>query len=114
MKRAGVFASIVALLVVALPIGAEAVHGPSAQAKKKCRIVIRKVHGKKRKVRVCHTVKKPPALKNVSLNLDTSRSASLAMTVASGGAVSTTASNGMKMTLSVPAGALTADTTVQI
>lgn len=33
---------------------------PAFVAKKRCKIVIKKIHGRKRKVRVCHTVKPPP------------------------------------------------------
>jgi hypothetical protein len=105
MKQVWVSASVAALLVMGLPAGAEAVHTPSVQAKK-CATVTKIVHGQKHKVSVCLT--------NVSLKLATSRSKSAAMTVASGGTVTATASNGTKLTLNVPKNALTENATVTI
>jgi pimeloyl-ACP methyl ester carboxylesterase len=54
---------VLALIAVALPsLGAAS--GPASPTKKKCKIVTRVVHGKRKKVRVCHKVKphkpKPP------------------------------------------------------
>jgi hypothetical protein len=91
---------------------------PSTQARdtvatKKCKVVVKKVRGKMRKVRVCKKVK-PPALKKVSLKLDTSRRGSAALTVTAGGKVSATTAKGLKLTLSVPKDALAADTTVRL
>jgi len=90
--------------------------GPSAQGKKRCKIVKKKVHGKVRKVRVCHTVKpKPkPTVKSVSITLETSNAAVKPIAAADGGTITVTAGAGTKLTLTIPKDALLADTTVTI
>jgi YVTN family beta-propeller protein len=52
-----VLASLAAGLSLTAPGGAA---GPAVAAKKKCEWVTKVVHGHKRRVRVCHTVKPPP------------------------------------------------------
>lgn len=47
----------IAVLQASVPSTAPA--SSSATGKKRCKIVVRKVHGKKKRVRVCHTVKPP-------------------------------------------------------
>jgi hypothetical protein len=84
----------------------------SQPAKKKCRIVVRVVHGRKRQVKVC-TKPKPPAVKNVTLKLDTAHSATGAVP-ADGGAISATTASGTKLTLTVPKDAVPADTLVTL
>jgi hypothetical protein len=86
-----------------------------ADTKKKCKIVIKIVHGKKRKVRVCHTVKpKPkPTVKNVALSLDAGRAATQTIG-AEGGSVTASAANGTTYTLALPADALVGPTEVQV
>src|SRR5579864_4214754 len=59
-----VCAIVLALLLAALPghpSGAAAGSGlPALPDKKVCKTVTKKVHGKKKRVRVCHTVKPKP------------------------------------------------------
>ncbi len=86
---------------------------PAAAAKKKCKVVVKQIHGHKRKVRVCPKPK-PKPVKNVSLTLDSSRSVSRPITAAEGGTVTATSAAGAKLTLTVPKDALVADTTVRL
>jgi hypothetical protein len=83
---------------------------PSADSKKRCKIVKKKVHGKVRKVRVCTTVK--PTIKNVSVKLETDRSVSKPIAAADGGTLTATSSSGAKLTLTIPKDALVAGKTV--
>lgn len=109
-RRATALASVAAICLWGAAVGSQA-HDTAVTGK--CRVVVKKVHGKKRRVRVC-TNAKPPALKRVSLKLAPSQRASAALTVAAGGSVTATATNGLKLTLTVPATALPADTTVTL
>lgn len=85
---------------------------PAAAAKKKCKIVKNRVHGKIRKVRVCTKPKPKPTVKSVSLKLDTGNAVSKPIAAANGGTITATAASGTKLTLTVPKDALLADTTV--
>lgn len=89
-----------------------AASGPSAGAKKRCKIVKKRVHGKIRKVRVC--TKPAQTVKSVSLKLDTAHSVSLAIKAADGGTISATAAGGAKLTLTIPKDALLTDKTVTL
>jgi hypothetical protein len=85
---------------------------PLAVAKKKCKIVKKKVHGRVRKVRVCKKVKpKPtptPSLPaSVSVTLDSAHAATASIGAADGGTLSAGGA-----TLTVPAGAVAGATTV--
>jgi len=51
-------AAAIAVLQASVPSAAPA--RPSVSAKKRCRVVLKRVHGKKRRVRVCHKVKPKP------------------------------------------------------
>jgi virginiamycin B lyase len=56
-------AAVAAALLVGGAVGAASAvpaKTPAVLAKKRCKIVVKKIHGKKRKVRVCRTVKLPP------------------------------------------------------
>ena len=84
----------------------------AVQAKKKCKVVKKKVRGKVRKVRVCKKVKpaKPaaPSLPSkVSVTLDSVHAATGSISAASGGTLSAGSA-----TLTVPPGAVAAATTV--
>ena len=84
----------------------------AVQAKKKCKLVKKKVRGKVRKVRVCKKVKpkaKPaPSLPaKVSVTLDSAHAATASISAGSGGTLSAGSA-----TLTVPAGAVAATTTV--
>ena len=54
--------SVVGALLAFLQVSAStpAVARPTAGAKKRCKVVLKKVHGKRRRVRVCHKVKPKP------------------------------------------------------
>ncbi len=86
----------------------EAGAGPSAQGKKRCKIVKKKVHGKIRLVRVCHTVKPTPSLPSkVSVTLDSAHAASASIRAETGGTVTAGGA-----TLTVPPGAIAETTSV--
>jgi len=101
--------------------------GAASAAPTKCKIVIKKIHGKKKKVRVCPKPKPKPKPKppkkitiatrpnpvTVSPQVDESRSASATIDAA-GGTVSASGPNGTSYTLSVPAGALFEDTAITL
>jgi uncharacterized repeat protein (TIGR01451 family) len=56
---------------------ATAQSSPASSLKKRCKIVVKRIHGKKRKVRVCHTVKQPhPRPPSADLSVTTSASTS--------------------------------------
>ena len=83
---------------------------PAVEAKKKCRFVKKKVHGKVRKVRVCTKVKPKPAPSlpsKVSVTLDSAHAATAAVSADSGATLSAGAA-----TLTVPPGAVAQATTV--
>ena len=89
---------------------ATAANAPSADAKKKCKIVKKRVHGHVKRVRVCTTVKPKPAASlpsTVSVTLDSAHAATA--TVTPGAGVTLTAGGA---TLTVPAGAVARPTTV--
>jgi hypothetical protein len=96
---------VLVVAALAVCVGAPA---PAAPPKKKCATVVKKVRGKKRKVKVC------PKKVNVSLELDTAHSTSL--TVASGTAASevTTSGSRGKVTLTLPGGATQSGVTIRI
>jgi hypothetical protein len=108
---------IVALAVsVLLGIGAAGAGASgTVPAKKRCHFVKKKVHGKIRRVRVCTKPKPKPAPKvlNVSLGLDSTHSASAVVGTA-GGTITTQRADGSDVTLTVPAGALSASTKLTI
>ncbi len=112
MKRALLFA-FAAILMVGLAPGASALHAPSTTEKKKCKIVIKVVHGHKRKVRVCHTVKPPPTVKNISISLDNGRGATKTIGP-EGGSITATAADGTTYTLALPKDALVGATEVRV
>ena len=87
--------------------------GPAHDAKKRCKIVKKKVHGHIKRVRVC-TKPKPKPVKSVSLQLDTAHAVTKPIVAADGGSVTTTAGNGTKLTLTIPRDGLVADKTVTV
>ena len=94
------------------PRAAEAAKALSAEraAAKPCRTVVRRVKGKRRRVRVCRR-RPAPKVQNVALALDGGRAAS-ATIGAAGGTVTATASAGAVLTLSIPPGAVDTDTKI--
>jgi hypothetical protein len=131
MRGLWVAAAVVLVLGVATPALPSGAHVD----KKKCRWVVKKIHGKKKRVRVCTKIKpkpKPPAPKpptpkpptstvpppgyfprpanplKVSLELDTGHTAS-ATIGSTGGSLSATAESGTRFTLTIPAKALLDD-----
>jgi hypothetical protein len=102
----------VALLTATCAVGAVAAPSEdTAVAKKRCHIVKKKVHGKIKRVRVC--AKPKPKTLNVSVRTDKGRASSAVVGV-SGGTVSAEAAGGTKLTLAVPSGALSEDTTLTL
>jgi hypothetical protein len=79
---------------------------PTVKAKKKCKLVKKKVHGKSRKVRVCTKVK-PSLPSHVSVTLDPAHAATTSISAASGATLSAGGA-----TLTVPAGAVSHATRV--
>jgi hypothetical protein len=86
---------------------------PARDAKKRCKVVKKRVHGHIKKVRVC-TKPKPKPVKSVSLQLDTAHAVTKPIAAADGGTLTATAGNGTKLTLTIPKDALTADLTVTV
>jgi hypothetical protein len=88
----------------------------------KAKAALRKAKTKKAKAKAAARVRsackkrkpKPTAVKNVSLALETNRAVSAPITVENGGSVTATATNGTKLTLTVPKDAVLADTTVTL
>lgn len=113
------FAALSAVAAAVPAAGAREAEATSASlsgAASKCRTVVRKVKGKRRRVRVCAKPKpkSPPATrKDVSLTLERSRAAS-ATVGATGGTISARAAGGAVLTVTVPAGALSEDTAVTV
>lgn len=93
---------LVAVTALAVCVGAPA---HSAPPQKKCATVVKKVRGKKRKVKVC------PRKVNISLKLDTSHAASVEVTPGGG---STTPDSPGNATLTVPAGATKTNVDVRV
>ena len=59
--RLGALAAVGALLAfLQVSASTPAVAGPAGGAKKRCKVVVRKIHGKRRRVRICHKVKPKP------------------------------------------------------
>ena len=114
MKKGSIilaFAIAVLLGIGVVGVGAS----DSMPAKKRCHFVKKKVHGKIKRVRVCTKPKPKPAPKtlNVSLSLDATHSAHVVLGEA-GGTVTAREGDGSALTLTVPAGALAADTTITL
>jgi hypothetical protein len=104
MKLQAASLGVLAALCVGLaPASGQA---PDEVAKKKCKLVVKKVHGHKRKVRVCSKPKRTLPTK-VSVTPDPAHAASAPITAEQGGTI--TAGHA---TLTVPAGAVADTTTV--
>ena len=104
MKQGSIIlAFAIAVLLGAGVVGAGATE--TAPAKKRCHFVKKKVHGKIKRVRVCTKPKPKPKPKNVSVSLDQGRQASASIGV-SGGSITTAATGGVSVKLSIPAEAL--------
>ncbi len=81
---------------------------PSVEAKKKCKIVKKRVHGKIKRVRVCTKPKPAPSLPSkVSVTLDSAHVATASISADSGGTLSAGGA-----TLTMPAGAVAETTSV--
>ena len=86
----------------------EAGSAPSADAKKKCKIVKKRVHGHIKKVRVCTKPKPKPSLPSkVTVTLDSGHASTASIGAESGATLTAGAA-----TLTVPAGAVARTTTV--
>ncbi len=107
--------------LVALGLAAPGTASTDALAKKKCKVVVKVVKGKKRKVRVCPKPKPPkkipistkPNPVTVAPRVDQSRSASGTIGRA-GGSITATAANGNSFTLAVQKDALAEDTAIAL
>ncbi|HEX9415423.1 MAG TPA: hypothetical protein VF895_01810 [Gaiellaceae bacterium] len=102
--KATAFAIVAVLCLGVAPASSTA---PVAAAKKKCKVVVKKVHGKKRKVRVCPKGKTLPA--SVSVTLDRAHAAAAPISPDAGGTVKTG-----RATLSFPADAVVSTTKVTV
>jgi hypothetical protein len=89
-------------------LGEQAGAAPALQAKKKCKLVKKRVHGKVRKVRVCTKAKPAASLPSrVSVTLDSAHAATASISADSGATLSAGPA-----TLTVPAGAVAETTSV--
>lgn len=128
VRRLCVSALCLSVLVFSGVAGVPAV-AKSSTAGKTCHTVTKKVHGKKHKVKVCSKRKKAPAPTptptappvpttpnplTVGLVPDTTRTAGADITVANGGSITATAADGTTFTLTIPKGALIADTHISV
>lgn len=112
MRRLRLLAIVIAALLLAggtvSSAAREAGAAPSVSAKKKCKLVKKRVHGKIRKVRVCTKPKPAPSLPSkVSVTLDSAHAATASISAESGATLTAGAA-----TLTVPAGAVAQTTTV--
>jgi hypothetical protein len=112
MQRLRLLALVLVVSLLAGSVGSSTAQGtgaaPSVEAKKKCKRVKRKVHGRTRTVRVCRKVRPAPTLPSkVSVTLDSEHAATASISAASGGSL--TAGG---VTLTVPAGAVSSTTRV--
>src|SRR6476646_3466410 len=94
--KATAFALVAILGVGASPASSQA---PEASGKRKCKLVVKVVHGHKRKVKVCP---KPKPVRAVSPKLDSARSATKSLAAAGGCTVTSSSAAGTKLTLTVP------------
>jgi hypothetical protein len=97
----------VVLVATALAVSVAPAHPAPAAPPKKCAMVVKRVHGKKKKVKVC------PKVVNASVKLDSAHSTSFTLEP-SGGSTTVTSAAGAKVTLSVPAGATQSDVGIRV
>lgn len=112
MKKGSTIVAVAVAVVVAVgAVGAGA--SGTVPAKKRCHFVKKKVHGKIKRVRVCTKPKPKPKPKDVSLSLDRARRVEASIG-SSGGSASASSASGARITLAVPAGALSEETKVTL
>jgi hypothetical protein len=102
MKLNSIAAAILAILGLGIPPAAS--QAPDGAGKKRCQVVVKVVHGHKRKVKICQKPK-PTVPKHVTFSLDSGHAARTEV-APGGGSVSARSAGGATFTLSVPASAL--------
>jgi hypothetical protein len=105
--RKALLLALASTIVLGPASAASALEAPSALAKKKCTTVVKIVNGHKRKVRVCHTVKPKALPTSVSVTLDGAHAATASVTADTGATLTAG-----RVTLTVPAGAVSAPTNI--